>query len=182
MAPASLAGQFAVVAPYPGQSVQSFYDEPRGKILQFVQWLCDESGGGGENGVPTFDPKRIFLLGFSDGATLSIELLTTGRFRGGIVAAYGFTGTLPQLALDRLKGKPIWVFHSADDAIFPVRCSDRLVESLRKVNSESEATKLIRYTRFDKDQEGFTGRVRGHSTGITASRRTDIYDWMMSFV
>ena len=98
------------------------------------------------------------------------------------MAAYGFTGTLPQLALDRLKGKPIWVFHSADDVIFPVACSDRLVESLKKVNDEADGSNLIRYSRFDSDQEGFTGRVRGHSTGITASKRPEIYDWMMSYV
>ena len=179
LAPECLAQNFAVVTPYPGRNVQSFYDEPRRKILEFAQWLCDQSG---ENGIPIFDPGQIFLLGFSDGATLSIELLTTGKFRGGIVAAYGFTGTLPQLALDRLKGKPIWVFHSADDVIFPVACSDRLVESLRKVNGETQGSNLIRYSRFDSDQEGFTGRVRGHSTGITASKRADIYDWMLSYV
>ena len=179
LAPERLAQNFAVVTPYPGRNVQSFYDEPRRKILQFVQWLCDQSG---ENGIPRFDPSQIFLLGFSDGATLSIELMTTGKFRGGVVAAYGFTGTLPQLALDRLKGKPIWVFHSADDVIFPVACSDRLVESLRKVNGEAQGSNLIRYSRFDSDQEGFTGRVRGHSTGITASKRADIYDWMLSYV
>lgn len=179
LAPECLAQNFAVVTPYPGRNVQSFYDEPRRKILQFVQWLCDQSG---ENGIPKFDPSQIFLLGFSDGATLSIELMTTGKFRGGVVAAYGFTGTLPQLALDRLKGKPIWVFHSADDVIFPVACSDRLVESLRKVNGEAQGSNLIRYSRFDSDQEGFTGRVRGHSTGITASKRADIYDWMLSYV
>ena len=179
LAPDSLVQNFAVVTPYPGLNVKSFYEQPRTKILEFVQWLCDHRE---ENGVPRFRPDRIFLLGFSDGATLSIELLTTGRFRGGIVAAYGFTGTLPQLARDRLKGKPIWVFHSADDVIFPVACSDRLVESLRKVNGETEDTSLIRYSRYDSDQEGFTGRVRGHSTGITASKRTEIYDWMMSYV
>ena len=179
LAPDSLVQNFAVVTPYPGVNVLSFYDEPRRKMLEFVQWLCDNRG---ESGVPSFDPDRIFLLGFSDGATLSMELLTTGRFRGVVVAAYGFTGTLPQLALDRLKGKPIWVFHSADDVIFPVACSDRLVESLRKVNDETEGSNLIRYSRFDSDQEGFTGRVRGHSTGITASKRPEIYDWMMSYV
>ena len=179
LAPDSLAQNFAVVTPYPGRNVLSFYDEPRRKMLEFVQWLCEKRG---ENGVPKFDPDRIFLLGFSDGATLSIELLTTGRFRGGIVAAYGFTGTLPQLALDRLKGRPIWVFHSADDVIFPVACSDRLVESLRKVNDETEGSNLIRYSRFGSDQEGFTGRVRGHSTGITASKQPEIYDWIMSYV
>ena len=122
------------------------------------------------------------MLGFSDGATVAVELATTRRFQGAIAASYGFSGTLPDLALERLKGLPFWIFHSADDVIFPVACSDRLVESLRKVNDEAEGSDLIRYSRFDSDQEGFTGRVRGHSTGITASKRTDVYDWMLSHV
>lgn len=94
-----------------------------------------------------------------------------------MIAAYGFTGTLPELALKRLVGIPFWVFHSADDVIFPVACSDRLVESLRRLPCHKDK---IRYTRYAQDQEGFTGSVRGHSTGITASKETGIYQWMLS--
>lgn len=168
------------MAPY-AAGRRSFYEEPRKKLLQFVDWAC--SDGGRSAGIyPEVDPRRVFLFGFSDGATVGVELMTSQRFAGGVFAAYGFTGELPALAAERLRSLPIWVFHSADDAIFPVRCSDNLVRALRKVNTSSagqEETR-VRYTRYNQDQEGFTGRVKGHSTGITASRQPSIYTWMLS--
>eukprot|EP00978_Attheya_sp_CCMP212_P032370 scaffold126150_cov60-Attheya_sp.AAC.6 len=169
-APPELADNFMVVAPY-SFGKTSFYEEPRGKLLQFIDWICSQ-----EAQDMDVDRDRIFLFGFSDGATLGVELLTTLRFAGAVVAAYGFTGTLPQLAVERLQTVPIWVFHSADDVIFPVTCSDRLVASLKGSNIQNN----VRFTRFDHDQEGFTGSVQGHSTGITASRTPEIYKWMLS--
>ncbi len=115
----------------------------------------------------------------SDGATLGIELMTTNIFSGAIIASYGFTGTLPPLALERLKNKPIWVFHSADDVIYPIKCSDNLVNALRSVN-DTGGSSIVRYSRFDHDQEGFVGEVRGHSTGITASKDSEVYKWLLS--
>ena len=145
------------------------------------------------------------MFGFSDGATVAIELLTTRRFRGAVVAAYGFTGVLPPRAVERLAGVPLWVFHSADDVIFDVanadcrvaatrsRClrdalslgaaererarrqADRLVAALRKASDAD-----VRFSRFAEDQEGFTGAVRGHSTGITASKRADVWEWLLT--
>jgi predicted peptidase len=171
-APAELADNFAVVAPY-SFGKASFYDEPRRKLLSFVDWATSDAGR--LAGCPAVDPARVFLLGFSDGATVGVELLTTGRFRGGIIAAYGFTGTLPPLAAERLRNVPLWVFHSADDVIFDVANSDRLVRAVRQAGNER-----VRYTRFERDQEGFTGRVRGHSTGITASKDPAVYEWLLS--
>ena len=34
--------------------------------------------------------------------------------------------------------------------------------------------------RHRRDQEGFTGRVQGHSTGITASRSSEVYEWLLA--
>ena len=116
-APPELANNFALVAPY-SAGKRSFYEEPRKRMLQFVDWVCSEQGRAA--GCPLVDPDRVFLFGFSDGATVGIELMTSGRFKGGVFAAYGFTGQLPELALKRLKDVPIWIFHSADDVIFPV--------------------------------------------------------------
>lgn len=149
--------------------------EPRRKVLEFIDWVISEEGQ--NEGCAQIDPNRIYLFGFSDGATLAVELLTTQRFKAGVIAAYGFTGILPPLALDRLKGTPMWVFHSADDVIFSVKCSDKLVQKLRDINDDDS---IIRYSRFDSDQEGFTGRVRGHSTGITASKSAEVYQWLLS--
>ena len=84
--------------------------------------------------------------------------------------------------------------------IFPVSCSDRLVAALhaaeagRGVGNAGDAGvrsaavsgdgakdsfEWLRYTRFDEDQEGFTGSVKGHSTGITASKSAEIYRWLL---
>ena len=174
-APKALTDNFAVVAPY-AAGKRSFYEEPRSKLLQFVEWVCSDKGR--EAGCPVnIDPNRVFLFGFSDGATVAVELATTRRFRGAIICAYGYSGILPDLALERLNGIPFWIFHSADDVIFPVRYGDQLAASLRSVSTPPG---LVRYTRYDVDQEGFTGDVKGHSVGITASKMADIYTWMLS--
>jgi predicted peptidase len=167
--------EFAILSPY-SFGMRSFYQEPRGKLLSLLNWASTPAGR--DAGCPIFDPKRVFLFGFSDGATLGVELMTTGRFAGAVLCSYGFTGTLPEYALERLSGLPMWIFHSADDAIFPVSCSDKLVQSLGRVNSKKE--EIVRYTRFDQDPEGFTGRVKGHTTGITASKDPEVYRWLLS--
>ena len=84
---------------------------------------------------------------------MAVELATTRRFKGAIICSYGFSGILPNLALERLKNVYFWIFHSADDVIFPVRYGDQLAASLRSVS----APVLVRYTRYDSDQERFDG-------------------------
>ena len=163
---------FAVVAPY-AAGRRSFYEEPRSKLLAFGEWVCSDAGR--RAGCPDVDPSRVYLFGFSDGATVAVELATTRRFAAAVVAAYGYTGALPPLATQRLTPLPLWCFHSADDVIFDVANSDRLVRTLRQAGSTS-----VRYTRFERDQEGFTGRVRGHSTGITASKDPEVYRWLLA--
>eukprot|EP00565_Helicotheca_tamesis_P002707 CAMPEP_0185731152 /NCGR_PEP_ID=MMETSP1171-20130828/12002_1 /TAXON_ID=374046 /ORGANISM="Helicotheca tamensis, Strain CCMP826" /LENGTH=420 /DNA_ID=CAMNT_0028400351 /DNA_START=29 /DNA_END=1294 /DNA_ORIENTATION=+ len=200
-APDTLLQNFVVVCPY-SQNKRSFYEEPRGKLLSFLDWFVTDgiqqvatnskgttNNDDDDDGVIKIDTSKIFLFGFSDGATLSVELLTTRKFAGAVIASYGFSGILPARALERLKGLPVWVLHCAEDVIFDVRFSDLLVASLRKVNGEDDKVidgndegknALIRYTRYEKDQEGFTGRVKGHSVGITASKNEDVYRWLLS--
>jgi hypothetical protein len=117
-APPELYDNCIVITPY-SRGKQSFYEEPRSKLLQFMGWSISSDGGGAQGvDVDRIDREKKFLFGFSDGATLGIELMTTGKFAAGVFAAYGFTGTLPQLALERLKGLPMWIFHSADDGMY----------------------------------------------------------------
>ncbi|KAL7580714.1 hypothetical protein ACA910_000999 [Epithemia clementina (nom. ined.)] len=180
-APEILANTFCVVAPYVGDGKRSFYEEPRSKLLRFLDWVLSDEGKAA--GCPqNIDPCRICLFGFSDGATVAVELATTLRFQCVVVAAYGFTGTLPKLGLERLERVPMWVFHSADDVIFPVRCSDQLVQSLQTNHGSftSQRENLVRYSRYSRDPEGCVGSFRGHCVGITASKNPDIYDWMLS--
>jgi predicted peptidase len=181
-APAALLDNFIVLAPY-CYGAKSFYDEPRSKMLNFIAYALENIPQLSKQKQHQVDQSRVFLFGFSDGATLGVELLTTRRFAGAVICSYGYTGTLPNLALQRLAGLPMWVFHSADDVIFQVeRTSDPLVESLKKQTHDDDDEKsiLVKYTRFDKDPEGFTGSTRGHTTGITASRDPHVYQWLLS--
>lgn len=174
-APSELLDNFAVLAPY-SQGKPSFYQDSRSKVLQFVDWAIKNQGT--DQCPITFDPKRIVLFGFSDGATVAVELLTTSRFAGGVICSYGYNGpSLPSRALERLQNKPMWVFHSADDVIFDVKNSDRLVEQLRSVNGGR--SDIIKYSRYDSDPENLPSRVRGHSMGITASKQPAVYEWIL---
>jgi predicted peptidase len=178
LAPNALMDNFVLVSPY-CQGSSSFYNEPRSKLLTFISNFI--SWYDANHGKIFIDRNRLFLFGFSDGATLAVELLTTRRFAGAIVASYGYTGEmLPSMALQRLKGIPMWVFHSEDDVIYSVSNSDRLVNALRTQSINQNTKHLVRYSRFQQDPEGLTGSLRGHSTGLTASKDPRVYEWLLS--
>lgn len=175
-APPELLENFAVLAPYSYRK-PSFYQDPRSQLLNFLQWAIQNRNT--ESLPLSFDPNHVILFGFSDGATVAVELLTTRRFAGAVICSYGYSGkALPAQALERLANIPIWIFHSADDVIFDAGNSDRLVQQLKQVSDES----LIRYSRFDSDPENLPPRVRGHSMGITGSKMPQVYEWMLNNV
>ena len=179
-APSNLLNNFCVLAPY-SFGKPSFYNDPRRNLLQFVDWAIRSQNT--EELPLRFDPNRIILFGFSDGATVAVELLTTKRFAAGVICSYGYSGkALPTQALERLSDLPIWVFHSQDDVIFDVQNSDRLVQQLKIVNNikgGKSDTSIIKYSRYGRDPENLPSRVKGHSMGITASKSSEIYDWMI---
>ncbi|KAG7356581.1 phospholipase/carboxylesterase [Nitzschia inconspicua] len=176
-APHNLLQNFAVLAPY-SYGKSSFYSDSRTKLLDFCDWAVQNQNT--ETLPIQFDPNRIILFGFSDGATVAVELLTTRRFAAGVICSYGYSGkTLPAAALDRLSNLPIWVFHSQDDVIFDVQNSDRLVHQLETVNEKQGRSDMVRYSKYTKDPENLPPRVRGHSMGITASKMPELYDWML---
>lgn len=187
-APSNLLDNFCVIAPY-SYGKSSFYNDSRGQLLDFMDWAIENQN---TNKLPIrFDPTRIVLFGFSDGATVAVELLTSRRiaFKAGVICSYGYTGkSLPPQALERIANIPIWVFHSQDDVIFDVQNSDRLVRQLRSVNGEEDENhnnlqystdRLIQYSRYSEDPEHLPARVRGHSMGITASKSPQVYDWLL---
>lgn len=54
------------------------------------------------------------------------------------------------------------------------------MRDLRLINGEDKD--IIRYTRFDKDPQGFQSNspFRGHMVGITASKEKDVYEWLLA--
>mmetsp|Transcript_101892 Transcript_101892/g.199839 ORF Transcript_101892/g.199839 Transcript_101892/m.199839 type:complete len:105 (+) Transcript_101892:2-316(+) len=96
--------------------------------------------------------------------------MTTRRFAGAVIRSYGYTGlSLPPQARERIARLPMWVFHSADDVIFNVSNSDRLVNQVQGT----------RYNRYDHAPEKLPPRVRGHSMGIPASKLAQVYQRML---
>ena len=186
-APASLNENFVVVAPYVGKGKQgSLYDEPRGKVLAFLKWFRRWVE---ENNSIIINPQKVSLFGFSEGATLAVELGTTRMFNALILASYGFTGTLPTLAIERLQGIPMWIFHSIGDDVYNIECSNRLVESLLSYQSGADIFSVgdrIKFTKL-KPVERPTAATRISDSGsiehvrsaLRASSSEDVYSWLL---
>jgi len=180
--PPTLLDRFAVLAPYSGVGTTGFYELPRRSLLDFLAWAASPEGQSIGN-CPAFDPQNVILFGFSDGATVAVELLTSRSLSqnvaGAILCSYGYSGErLPPQALQRLTNIPFWVFHAQDDSIFDVKkTSDRLVQQLRqacevetRANNKDVCQDRIRYSRF---------RSGGHvGMGVAASTSPDVYDWL----
>jgi len=86
-----------------------------GMLPGFIGELVDTYGA---------DPRRVYLLGFSQGAMMSLALLLTRPEKvSGVVA---MSGRLPQQVLgrepdrDALTGKPVLITHGIYDPVLPV--------------------------------------------------------------
>ncbi len=77
------------------------------------------------------DPARVYVLGFSQGATAALALAgEAGRFRGlALVGLPAGVESMPVEGWRRLAGS-VLVFHSPDDEIAPASASDELVRRL----------------------------------------------------
>ena len=192
-APVSLSENFVVVAPYAGKGKRSLYDEPRGKILSFVKWFNSwvesqtfEGNGGTNDNKIAINRSKVSLFGFSEGSTLAVELATTRQFNGVIVCSYGFTGILPKMAVERLQGIPIWVFHSKADDIYDIKCSNQLVDSLIAYEGGLDVFgvgNIIKYTKLipASNAADMGGKGREHvRAALVASRSDEVFSWLMS--
>ena len=183
-APASLTNNFVVVAPYVGKGNRgSLYDEPRTKIIAFIKWFrkwVEE-----EHSV-TINAQHVSLFGFSEGATLAVELATTRLFNALVLASYGFTGSLPKLALERLNGIPVWVFHSIGDDVYDIQCSKRLVDSLITYQGGTDVFDVgdkIKFTKLkplEKVAGDTSNKGREHvRSALIASRSDEVFEWLL---
>ena len=85
-------------------------------LLRFLDEAVDAYG---------LDPKRVFLMGFSQGAIMSLSLaLTRPDKLAGVVAMSGriLPEVLPLAAQsEAMPGLPILVVHGVDDPVLPIR-------------------------------------------------------------
>jgi phospholipase/carboxylesterase len=89
------------------------------------------------------DPKRVGVVGFSDGATYALAL---GRANGDLfsgVAAFSPGFLIPVQAVGRT---PVFISHGTHDHILPIdSCSRRIVPELRRLGY------AVNYREFDGD-------------------------------
>jgi predicted esterase len=183
-APSSLSDNFVVVAPYVGKGKRSLYDEPRSKLLSFIKWFNSyvESQTLADGTHIAINRQKVSLFGFSEGATLAIELATTRQFLGVITASYGFTGSLPRMAIERLQGVPIWAYHSKGDDIYDIKCSDRLIGSLLEYEGGLDVFSvgdIIKYTKLVPLASNEKGREHVRAS-LVASKDAEVYSWLLS--
>jgi phospholipase/carboxylesterase len=97
-------------------------EHSRSALVEFVPWAVRAYSA---------DPRRVYLLGFSQGAIMSLAVALT---RPDLVAGVAALGgrTLPELfaedgplaghlaSKDNLRGLPVLVLHGVDDPVLPV--------------------------------------------------------------
>lgn len=90
-------------------------DESCQLLIQFIE---------GATRAYDADPQRVFLLGFSQGASMSLRALLTAPDRvAGVAAMSGFllpTEDLSPAQRAALAGKPVILTHGTDDDIVPI--------------------------------------------------------------
>lgn len=120
------------------------------------------------------DPTRVILTGVSMGGagTFSVAALHPHRF----AAVIPVCGAAPGDArwANRLRAKPVWIWHGANDVIMPVEYSDAAAKQLE------EAGASVKYTRLDSAPApvGWPSYT-GHASWITAyATESPLWPWL----
>ena len=189
----SLAANFVVASP---QTDRGWGDADR--LAKLTNSLLGDAG-------LALDPARLYATGVSMGGAGCWTAGTTGLFAA--IAPVCGAGSVPVRPLlsqpptpgqhhppstesesvlvgaqaASLDGVAVWAFHGANDAVVPVRVTDRAIEELKRARTESQQAE-IKYTRYDEAPppvgwEGYTG----HASWIPAYREdTGLFEWLLS--
>jgi phospholipase/carboxylesterase len=86
-------------------------------------------------GAYPVDPERLFVLGFSQGAAMTLAL--TSAEPAAVAGALALSGFWPPAArAEALKGKPLFVAHGTADPILPVHFGRGVRDSLRAAGAD----------------------------------------------
>lgn len=122
------------------------------------------------------DENRVYCTGVSMGGAGAWVAGTTKLFAA--IAPVCGAGSVPPAAL---AGVPVWAFHGANDAIVPVRVTDKMVETLKGARSLNAAGGAeVKYTRYDTSPpphgwEDYTG----HASWIPAYSSPELWTWLL---
>ncbi len=97
------------------------------ELAEFVEAAVDEYG---------IDPRRLFAVGFSNGANIAASLLLTyPRLLAGAILLRAMTPFELEM-MPELAGKPVYLAAGRSDQMVPAENTERLAELLREAGAE----------------------------------------------
>lgn len=137
-----------------GNPIREMFDQAVGDLEDFIYYATQQ--------YPV-DPDRRYLLGFSQGAILSMTLaLTMGEQLKGIIALNGYIPEFVKMeySLRSLKDVSVFASHGEYDSVFPVR-----------IGHETAAY-------LEGQTERLTFRIYPADHGVTEENQRDFLRWL----
>ncbi len=130
----------------------------------------------------SYDPKRIYLVGMSDGSEICIEYAAyTNRSIAAIVAMsgvprYGDLNFISQSIAD--KNIPIWFFHNEGDEVRDISLTEDFIKRINRFEPVHPPifTKLESFGMYGHDSWSRASDPRFKENGI------NIYEWMLRYL
>lgn len=175
-----------MVFPQCGTNYRAFYGDMENMVFRVMEDALTKFDG---------DPQRVYLIGYSMGATSSLYLAARHKrtFAGIVSIAVGITypweewGPPPNLPQDgptkklfadmfleasrvqfiaqEVKDTPIWFIHGEDDEFCPVEESQMLTNELQKLGAQPKLT---------------TYPGVGHDSLINGLHEPGLFDWLLA--
>ena len=126
------------------------------KLMNVYKWVQDKY---------PIDTNRLYVLGMSLGGYGTLDFVAT--YPDKVAAAIAMCGGASVKSLCGLNDLPLWIIHGTADKAVPVRCSDRVVDSMRQCG---DTARLI----YD--------RMKGvnHSQLARVFYLDQTYDWLFA--
>lgn len=137
-----------------GNPIREMFDEAVTQLEAFIHYATDKY---------PIDPGKRYLLGFSQGAILSMTLaLTMGEKLKGIVALNGYIPefVMTEYKLRSLKEVSVFVSHGEYDSVFPVRIGHETAAYLR------DQTENVTFKLYPTDH------------GVSEENQLDFLNWL----
>lgn len=115
------------------------------RIMNIVEWVKQNNN---------VDSTRIYVLGMSLGGYGTIDLAATHPKE--IAAAMAFCGGGTQADYSGLTEVPLWIVHGTADKAVSVKCSDAVVNEMKKVK---DGTKRLHYDRLKGVNHSLLARI-----------------------
>lgn len=137
-----------------GNPVRELFDQAVEKLESFIEYATANY---------PIDPKSRYLLGFSQGAILSMTLaLTMGDRIKGIVALNGYVPTFvkTEYELRNIDKVAVWISHGLYDTVFPIRIGEETAAYFEPLTSQ------LTFQTYPSDH------------GVSEDNQRDILNWL----